>query len=161
MERVRSVFLSGMEVLFWLTLLAASIRDFRFHCVERIVWWISGIAGFGVLLLRNVSVTQFAMSNFAEWVCYVILQFCFLGRFYGKADCYAFSGCGIMILAFGGGMKSYLIHMLIAFSFLGLIQLGRKNINEMGNLKDPVPFIPYIAAALCFFFILRYLGVAV
>lgn len=37
--------------------------------------------------------------------------------------------------------------MLVSFGILGMVQLLRHNINAKGNLKKPVPFIPYIALA--------------
>ena len=66
---------------------------------------------------------------------------------YGRADCYAFCVCAMAETACGMGFAEYLFHMLIAFGILAMVQFARRNIDTKGNLKHPVPFIPYIAAA--------------
>ncbi len=48
-------------------------------------------------------------------------------------------------------MQTLLLHMALAFIQLGVVQAFKRNINQKGNLKVPVPFLPYIACSLLWF----------
>jgi len=80
-----------------------------------------------------------------------IIQVGLFMRMYGAADGCAFWVCALFESRFGMGLLSYLLHMGLAFLLLGIIQGFRKNINKCGNLKEPVPFLPYIAVTVWVF----------
>ncbi len=65
-------------------------------------------------------------------------------KMYGKADGYAFCVCALAEAARGIKTAGFLLHMLLAYVLLFLVQAVRSNINSRGNLKQPVPFLPYI-----------------
>ena len=134
-----------------LCLLFACITDCRTCTVYNFTWWISGTAA-GILLMTGSK--DFTLGEAAELGAFVLLQLLFFSRMYGKADSYAFSVCATAEAAFGLGLKGYLIHMLAAFCLLALIQGMCRNIDKHGNLKHPVPFLPYIT--LAFFALLWY-----
>lgn len=74
------------------------------------------------------------------------LQYLLFRRMYGDADVMCFLICALS-LGRSGSMTLYLVHMLITYLFLGAHQAIRKNIARDGNLKSPVPMIPYILVA--------------
>lgn len=74
------------------------------------------------------------------------LQYVLFRRMYGDADVMCFLICALS-LGKEGSMTGYLLHMLITYLFLGLHQAVRGNIARDGNLKVPVPMIPYILVA--------------
>lgn len=117
-------------------LIFACITDCKCCQVYQFVWWMGGICGV-FCLPEN-------MENLPELVLFGILQEFFFCRFYGRADSHAFVVCALMQSGMGMGLREYLIHMLLAFGGLGMVQLFRKNINGKGNLKKPVAFLPYI-----------------
>ena len=78
---------------------------------------------------------------------FILLQEMFFSRMYGRADCHGFAACAVVGASFGMGLKQFLLHMLIAFGILGVVQSIRKNVDRKGNLKEAVPFIPYISVA--------------
>ncbi len=86
-----------------------------------------------------------------SWSVFLILQLLLFMRMYGKADGYAFLVCALFENRFGGGLLTYLLHMGSAFALLCVVQALRRNINRNGNLKKPVPFLPYIAATVWWF----------
>lgn len=111
--------------------------------VYRFVWWILIVAGMGMLLIEK----RLTWSTVACVGMFWVLQFLLFARKYGRADCYAFGCCSIFMAAWGGGMLLFLMHMLTAIVFLGIVQLAGGNIGKDGNLKKPVAFIPYIAVS--------------
>lgn len=129
------------EAVFWITLLIAVISDFRTKEVYDLVFWISAFAGIPSLFSGSG-------QNLAGLGIFLALQLLLFRRFYGGADCLAFSVCAQYITIHGGGLTEYLIHMLFTFILLAMVQLGRRNISRKGNLKEPVALIPYIAAAM-------------
>lgn len=103
-------------------------------------------AGAVLCLLRQPSV-----SGGAALVCFALLQYFLFMRLYGRGDGMAFQVCSLYIIGAGGSLKTLLLHMALAFFILGMVQLIRGNINRKGNLKAPVPFLPYIACSLLWF----------
>lgn len=121
-------------------LLFACLTDVRYCKVYDFVWWMELTAG--VLLLYSQPVQwPFVWGQF---VCFLFLQNCLFGRFYGRADVYAFCACGLLESVFGIGLLGYLLHMAGAFLLLTVVQGLRHNIGADGNLKRPVAFLPYI-----------------
>ena len=140
---MRAVLEITLTLVFWGCLLRAAWEDGKSQMVRRWLWWVAGSAGFLTLWLRRGE----APGAWIELVCYGALQFLFFSKMYGRADCHAFFCCGIMTSAYGGGMKEYLWHMLITFSYLGIIQIGKRNVTAGGNLRQPVALIPYVVPA--------------
>lgn len=103
-------------------------------------------AGAALCLVRHVPA-----SGGAALVCFALLQYFLFMRLYGRGDGMAFQICSLYIIGAGGGLETLLLHMAAAFSLLGAVQLVRGNINGKGNLKIPVPFLPYIACSLLWF----------
>lgn len=137
--------------LFSCCLLCAVLEDIKYQSVKRVVWWVGGVLGW-LLCCSNGNTGS---SLILEVFLFGILQFGLFSRFYGKADCFAFVCCSLVLAAYGGGLREYLLHMLLAISLLGGVQILRDNINTRGNLKRPVAFIPYIAPA--FYLVLFFL----
>lgn len=121
-------------------LMAACIMDVESCMIYDYVWWLGLIAAVLLLCIGKC-------ERIMELLLFILLQELFFCKFYGRADCHAFVVCAITETAMGMGMKSYLIHMLLAFGLLALIQGMRRNINNKGNLKRPIPFLPYIAGS--------------
>lgn len=137
-----------MTELLWLVLAASLLFACATDCksceVYNFTWWIGGAAA---LLLLAGERDNVSAANIVQLLCYIALQLLFFSRMYGKADCYAFSVCAVAEAAAGMQLKEYLVHMLIAFVFLALVQGVKHNIADNGNLKRPVPFLPYITLA--------------
>lgn len=84
-------------------------------------------------------------------VLFALLQYLLFTRFYGEGDVMAFQICSLYLVGRGGDLQTLLLHMALAFILLGGVQAFKRNINQKGNLKAPVPFLPYIACSLlCF-----------
>ena len=146
------------------SLLAACIMDIQSSMVYDYVWWLGGAAGgllMGGMILAwrrngvqgyegiNAVGERLGMSSaqlelLGSVIIFILVQELLFSKFYGRADCHAFSVCALAEGAVGMGMKEYLVHMLLAFGVLAVVQLLRGNVGRDGNLKNPVPFLPYI-----------------
>lgn len=87
------------------------------------------------------------MNFLLELGFFIILQLSLFPKMYGRADCYAFSVCAVAEAAAGLSLAGYFLHMLLSFIFLAFVQALRHNIGKGGNLRRPVPFLPYITLA--------------
>ncbi len=87
----------------------------------------------------------------AGLVLFALLQYLLFGRLYGIGDAMVFQVCSLYLAGRGGDLRTFLLHMALAFVLLGIVQSFRRNINKRGNLKTPVPFVPYIACSLLWF----------
>lgn len=126
-------------------LITASITDLQICQVYDFLSVITAAAGIGMLLLLEKRDWGPALAVF------LFLQMFLFKRMYGRADSYAFCVCAIFESMFRPGLLTYLLHMGAAFLALGAVQLWKKNVNRQGNLKKPVPFLPYIAATVWLF----------
>lgn len=137
-----------MRLVFWsviaVCLLFACITDCKTCQVYNFTWWFSGTAA---LLLLVTGEKPVSLENIAGLGLFLILQLKFFSKMYGRADCYAFCVCAAAETAAGMGLAEYLLHMLAAFFLLSVVQGARRNIAGNGNLKHPVPFLPYITLA--------------
>lgn len=137
-----------MIYLLWglidLCLVFACWSDLKSCRVINLTWWISGAAA---ILLYPVSDYYPENRQVIELVFFLALQLFLFARWYGKADCYAFSVCALAGGSLGFGLLEFLLHMLLAFLLLAVVQGWKNNINRQGNLKHPVPFLPYITLA--------------
>ena len=124
-------------------LLYACITDCRTRQVYNFTWWIAGTAAALLLSAGN----RITAERLLELALFTALQCGFFSKMYGKADCYAFSVCAAAAASEGIGLAGFLNHMLLAFALLAVVQGIRRNIGADGNLKRPVPFLPYITLA--------------
>ena len=131
-------------------LLLACVTDLAMCRVYNFVWWAGGLAA-GLCFLTEAGEDPALFRCLWEWALFCCIQMTLFARFYGRADCYAFCVCAGAEAAMGGGMAGYLLHMLFSLCLLGAVQAVRKNISPRGDLKRPVPFLPYITAVFYLF----------
>lgn len=110
---------------------------------------------FGWLLVYGACALGFCARDLPAYVVlelflFAALQFFWFSRFYGKADCHGFVAGAMILGLFGGRFRDYVMQMTYAFFLLFVVQAFRRNINRVGNLKEPVAFLPYVAAGLSF-----------
>lgn len=127
-------------------LLTASLIDVQTCEVYDFLHYIGAGAGILLCLTRSTDRTLY-LSLFIFW----ILQHFLFARMYGMADARTFVVCALFVGAAGGRLQTYLYHMSAAFLTLGAVQAVRQNINRQGNLKQPVPFLPYISLTVWIF----------
>lgn len=141
--------------LFLGCLLLACVTDLAICQVYNFVWWIAGVAG-GLLFLERLFMAPKENEFLAsELMVFCVIQLIVFGRLYGRADCYAFCVCAVMEAALGIGLKGFLIHMLFSFGLLAVKQAVGRNIGPDGNLRRPVPFLPYITAGMYLVLIMK------
>jgi hypothetical protein len=124
-------------------LIAAAVMDIQTQEVYDFLPYLGAAPGILYLLCFPTK-----PSSWIALVAYCLLQLLFFSRMYGMADAKAFCVSGIYISVGGGGFLVYLYHMSASFILLGVIQAFRHNISRKGNLKNPVPFLPYILAGI-------------
>lgn len=125
-------------------LVAACITDIKSNRVYNMVWWIFCTAAITLFVIGGVLPDR---HQFMGLLFYVFLQMALFSKMYGKADCYAFISCALAGMGWGWAIRDFLVHMFLAFSILTMVQIKNGNVNSRGNLKTPVPFIPYITLA--------------
>lgn len=136
-------------------LLLACVTDLAICQVHNFVWWVAGSAGGLLFFERLRRVPEGNGHLVSELAVFCVIQLVVFGRLYGRADCYAFCVCAVMEAALGIGLKGFLVHMLFSLGLLTAKQAVRKNIGHDGNLRRPVPFLPYITAGMYLMLILR------
>ena len=134
-------------VVFVGCMITASVMDLHKQRVIRLVWLIAGMASAGNAG-AYVAENGIERRVIVELLLFVLLQQIWFCRFYGRADCHAFSVCALFMSGFGWNMYWWILHMAVTFLLLALVQLAKKNVNKKGNLKKPVPLIPYITISL-------------
>lgn len=136
-----------MREMLWIilsiSLLSACVMDCISCEVYNVTWWFGGTAA----LLLFLTGGRERKEMLVGLVVFAGLQLVVFARMYGKADCYAFCVCAVAYAAAGIDMVGYLLHMLLSFMLLAVVQGARRNIGKDGNLKTPVPFLPYITLA--------------
>ncbi|MCM1191540.1 MAG: hypothetical protein NC123_09265 [Butyrivibrio sp.] len=125
-------------------LLFACMTDCRSREVYNVTWWAAGAAAILLLLEER---HRLDIRFCAELAFFIALQLTLFTKMYGRADCYAFSVCAVAEAAAGLSLAGYFIHMLLSFILLAFVQALRHNIGRGGNLRRPVPFLPYITLA--------------
>lgn len=139
-------------VIAGLTLLAASRMDLQTMTVRRWVW----ITGGSLILVLTVAKMlaaaqegelQGALASCLSLLLYFALQQVLFARMYGRADCHAFCLCAAGFWVMGCGFEIWVYQMATAYVLLAFIQAFRRNIARSGNLKCPVPFLPYITVS--------------
>ena len=144
----------GFEKLLWAviggSLLLACVTDSLLYQVYNFTWWISLAAALALLWCRRNVLMEGGFICFdalGGLLLFVGIQLLLRGHIYGRADSYAFCVCALAETAFGLSAAGFLTHMLFAYLLLFVVQLFRRNLNRKGNLREPVPFMPYITAA--------------
>ena len=146
-------------------LLVASIQDMQSCQVYDFLHLLAAPVGLLLLLMApaeaagagiqaqttNEMLSAQAGGKILSLLVFAAIQFGIFMRMYGAADGIVFLVCAIYESRFGEGLLTYLLHMGASFLVLGVVQGFRKNINSRGNLKEPVPFVPYITATVWFF----------
>lgn len=127
-------------------LTVCSITDFQTCKVYDILQVPAAVAGAILCLLQEP-----LPGGGSGLVLFALLQYLLFMRFYGEGDVMAFQICSLYLVGQGGDLQTLLLHMALAFTMLGAVQALRRNINQKGNLKVPVPFLPYIACSLLWF----------
>lgn len=79
---------------------------------------------------------------------FALLQYVLFMRLYGRADGMAFLVSALAEASLGYDMQMYLLHMILSYLLLSLVQGLKRNIGGKGRLKKPVPFLPYITVGL-------------
>ena len=126
-------------------LLTACITDLQTCQVHTFIWWIAGAAATAMLAAAGSR-----KENLIFLVLFCLLQQLLFSRFYGRADCHGFCVCAAAECAMGISPAGFFLHMLFAFGALALVQTFRRNIGADGNLKEAVPFLPYITVSFWF-----------
>lgn len=133
-------------------LIFACVTDLLCSQVYNFTWWIAYVSQ-GLLLWRLIWTNGIAVSDgrgmLVELALFCGVQLLVAGRIYGRADSYAFCACALCGACHGMGMAEYLKQMLWAYLLLFVVQAVRRNISANGNLKKPVPFLPYITISFC------------
>lgn len=117
----------------------ADITDILINKVYDFIWWIAAAAELAIYIHHPVSLWKLVCL-----AVFFLLQELVFSKLYGRADCHAFCICAVIESVFGMDITGFLIHMLLAFTFLAVIQCLKRNVGDRGKLKVPVPFIPYI-----------------
>lgn len=121
-------------------LVTASVMDIETHLIYNYVWWLG--KGIGILMML-----LYDNRMWLSMLLFCAMQEYIFSKMYGRADCHGFAVCSMAEAAFGMGMREYLLHMLIAFGIMGVLQLLRGNVGRNGKLKESIPFLPYITVA--------------
>jgi len=127
--------------------LFACITDCKSYEVYQFIWWLAVVACIIILFSGWEKREHILYATLPEILFFCLLQEFFFCRWYGRADCHAFTICALVSLENGTGLKNCLIQMLIAFGILAVRQFAHRNINRRGNLKKPVAFLPYITVS--------------
>lgn len=123
-------------------LILCSVMDWVLQMVCDFFHYIGLLGGLSLLLCNLPQ-----PGNIYSLLLFVGTQWVLFRKMYGPADVAAFMVCAVYLTAEGKGMQSYLVHMLVTFVFLGVVQACKKNISRSGNLKRPVALLPYITAS--------------
>lgn len=121
-------------------LLLACVTDVLTCQVYNFTWW-PVLAAVAFFLWELPGKVLLSLAVF--WA----LQLCLFQKMYGRADCYAFCVCAAAEAVMGMGMEGFLLHMLLAWTLLALVQAAGGNVGRRGRLRKPVPFLPYITLA--------------
>lgn len=122
----------------------ACVMDLRNQSIYNYVW-IPALAG-GILCLYRGRAAGSREQLF--WLLgYILLQECFFAGMYGRADCHGFVVCAVCEAGIGIPLVGIVLHMAFTFLLLAVVQGCRHNIASNGNLKTPVPLLPYLTAA--------------
>lgn len=132
--------------LFWASIALAAYSDICTKEIYDMVYIPAFLAGLTCLGFGFIQ-GKIPGTVLLQCTLFCALQWILFRRMYGEADCLAFSLCAVYGALLGRFFFDDMILMAVAWLLLALVQICRKNINKKGNLKHPVPMIPYIAVA--------------
>lgn len=107
------------------------------------------IAAFAGIILLALTPLVWSQGKLIELGVFLLLQKLLFAHMIGGADCIAFGVCAIFIVANGGGMWEFLLHMMSAVVFCGSYKFVKWI--RTREWKEPVAFVPYIAATVLLF----------
>ena len=107
------------------------------------IFQIPGITAAGYLVLKQQSNVLIGISI----LIFTILQSGIFMRLYGDADGMALMVAAMAEGALGYDINVYLLHMIMAYLLLAVVQIYKRNVGGRGRLKRPVPFLPYITVS--------------
>lgn len=119
--------------------LSSSVTD-SICCQVYDVFQFLGIGAGAYLALTGETGRMFGISL----VIFGLLQYFLFMKLYGAADGMAFLAAALAEAGLGYEISGFLLHMIIAYLMLSLVQLCRGNITRKGRLREGVPFLPYI-----------------
>ena len=124
----------------------ASYEDIRTRSVSNYIWWIycSG------LLLLPFRKEGLCANDILYCILALFIQEHIMSRAYGRADSHAFSCCAFFLILTGFGPEGHILHISLSLALLIFVQTLHGNIGKDMKLKEPVPFIPYIAVTFFF-----------
>ena len=109
--------------------------------------WILGLIGIGGLLIfhrNNIFQLSYCARELPPLVLFCLMQ-CFLCRFsYGRADAYGCMETAAYFFVTGKGIAAVAGCQLLVFLLLIVVQVVKGNIGRNGQLRQPVPYIPYL-----------------
>ncbi len=132
-------------------LLVASIQDAQSCEVYDFLHAPAAVLGMVLLGIGGEAAATEISVRCLGLLAFVALQFGVFIKMYGTADVFVFLVCAIYQARFGRGLLTHLLHMGLAYTVLAIVQLLRRNVGRDGNLKVPVPFVPYIAVTAWLF----------
>ncbi len=126
-------------------LLFACVTDCCMQQVYQFTWWWAGAAGILLFLTAHPCVSKLFLAG--ELLVFCLLQELIFCRMYGRADCHGFCACATVLLSMGGRLEHCILHTVIAFGMLAVVQGLRGNVGKGGRLRQPVAFLPYITVS--------------
>lgn len=102
----------------------------------------------GILFVILMLLINGSEGKIGEWLTFSILQKVLFSKLYGEGDVLIFLLIGSLYFALGKGLFDMVVFMALAFSLLAVIQFLKGNISRSGNLKAPVPLVPYLVVIL-------------
>lgn len=119
---------------------AAWMMDAESQLVHRYVWVVAvGIAG---LFVWNCG--EMSLQGLVPLGIFWGLQQLGFSKFYGRADCHAFSVCALLLIGLGGAFFDLVMHMFVTFLLILYLQKIQGNLVGLGQFKKPIAMIPYI-----------------
>lgn len=105
----------------------------------------------GILVLCFSFLLGVDQNCYKDFLCFSFLQFLLFKKMYGEGDVMIFIVVAGIFCTLKKGIYEDLQLMLLTIFLMGIHQGIKGNINQKGNLKKPVPMVPYIGIALAFF----------
>jgi len=136
----------GMEMTertVWLLIhiifLSCSVTDHQTYMVYDVFQYL-GIGLSSYLLLRN----PYKLCIGISLILFALMQYLVFMKMYGKADGMVLLTAAVAEASLGYDIRMYLLHMIIAYLLLSVVQGIKGNIGRKGRLAKPVAFLPYI-----------------
>ena len=107
-----------------------------------------GVIGGGLLALCTDIKPMVGVSL----ILFAWMQYAFFLKYYGAADGMTFLICALYLAGMGKEIDTYLIHMILCYVGLAMVQGLQGNINKRGKLIEPVPMLPYISFSFLLMF---------